>query len=103
MRMQSHTPVGSGRSNTIPAPTQAAQLGMRKVMLTCFHCNAAAQGLYKRLGYTKDPSSPDPETDGPEYAGCAHTSPRLFGSCTLNLQGTCQQEQFNEPQWLFVA
>lgn len=48
---------------------QAVQHGMTKIMLTCFQANTAALAMYRKLGYVVDPSSPDPEVDGPETAG----------------------------------
>lgn len=53
---------------------QASKQGMHKVMLTCFTSNTGAQRLYRKLGYSKDETSPDPEVDGPEFAGCVPLS-----------------------------
>lgn len=57
--------------------TRASRQGMHKVMLTCFTSNTGAQRLYRKLGYSKDETSPDPEVDGPEFAGYDILSKRL--------------------------
>lgn len=56
------------------AAVQATKQGMHKVMLTCFTSNAAAQRLYRKLGYSKDETSPDPAVDGPSFAGCVRNT-----------------------------
>lgn len=39
--------------------TMARKLGLEKVMLTVFTCNARAERLYRRLGYGVDEQSPE--------------------------------------------
>jgi hypothetical protein len=73
-------------------------------MLTCFEANTAAKALYDKLGYVVDASSPDPEVDGPEFAGyvtvyalqtnimCTGTACSLFSPAALFILPLCPSE-----------
>ena len=59
---------------------------MEKVMLTCFKANAGALGLYRKLHYSIDDTSPASDIDDPECSGYATLLTRL---CAPAILRTC--------------